>query len=66
MGTNDAYVASAENVKALNVVNDAAERGVKLATDFSDTARSDRHFQNILQVVENDRKKNPNLRVQKY
>jgi len=63
--TNDAYRVSAENVKAINVVNDAAERGVKLATDFVDTAQSDKHFQNILQVVENDRQRNPNLRVKK-
>jgi len=63
--TNDAYQTSAENVKALNVVNDAAERGVKLATDFVSAARSDEHLQNILQVVENDRKQNQNLRVKK-
>jgi len=58
-----AYVTSAENVAAVNVVNDCAERGVKLASDFVDTARSDEHFQNILQVVEHDRKKKPNLRI---
>ena len=52
--TNDAYWVSAENVKAINVVNDAAERDVKLATDSVDTAQSDKHFQNILRVVEND------------
>lgn len=63
--TNEAYLASAQNVKALNVVNDAAERGVKLATDFVDVARSDEHFQNILHVVEDDRKQNPNLRLKK-
>jgi len=63
--TNEAYLASAQNVKALNVVNDAAERGVKLATDFVDAARSDEHFQNILHVVEDDRKQNPNLRLKK-
>ena len=45
---------SAENITAVNVVNDAAEHGVELATDVSDTAQSDKHFQNILQVVEND------------
>jgi hypothetical protein len=56
-------LSSAENVKAVNVMSDAAERGVKLATDFVDTAQSDEHFQYILQVVENNRKKNPNLRV---
>jgi len=63
--TSEAYQSSAENVKAVNVINDAAERGVKLSTDFVDTARSDTHYQNILQVVEQDRSKNPNLRVQK-
>ena len=63
--TSDAYLASAVNVKAINVVNDAAERGVKLSTDFLDTARSDKHFQNVLQVVEQARKKTPNLRLKK-
>ena len=48
-------------MKAINVVNDAAVRGVKLATDFVDTARSDKHFQNILQVVENDHQRNKTL-----
>jgi len=62
--TNEAYLASAQNVKALNVVNDAAERGVKLATDFVDVARSDEHFQNILHV-EDDHKQNSNLRLKK-
>jgi len=53
---------SAKNVAAVNVVNDCAERGVKLASDFVDTARSVEHFQNVLQVVEKDRKDAPNLR----
>ena len=61
--TNDAFRVSVENVKT--IVNDAAEQGVKLATDFIDTVQSDKHFQNILQVVENDRQRNPNLRVKK-
>lgn len=54
-------MSSAENVAAVNVVNDCAERGVKLASDFVDTARSDEHFQNILQVIEKDRQDHPNL-----
>jgi hypothetical protein len=62
--TTDAYVNSAANLKAVNVVNDAAERGVKLSTDFVDVARSDEHFQNVLQVVETNRKTTKNLRVQ--
>ena len=56
------YMISAENVAAVNVVNNCAERGVKLASDFVEAARSDEHFQNILQVVEKDRKDTPNLR----
>lgn len=63
--TSAAYITSVQNAAAVNVVNDGAERGVKLATDFVDTARSDEHFQNVLQVVEHDRKRNPNLRVKK-
>ena len=47
---------------ALNVVNDSAERGVKLSSDFLDAARSEEHYQNILQVVEADRKQIPSLR----
>jgi len=50
---------------ALNVVNDSAERGVKLSSDFLDTARSEEHYQNILQVVEADRKQMPSLRKRK-
>jgi len=64
--TNDTYRVSAENVKTINVVNDAAKQGVKLATGFVDTARSDKHFQNILKVVKNDHQRNPNLKVKKY
>jgi len=57
-----AYISSAGNVQSVNVVNDGAERGVKLASDFVQTARSDDHFQNVLQVVEKHRKDTPNLR----
>ena len=63
--TQASYVASTNNVAAVNVVNDCAERGVKLSSDFTDTARSDEHFQNVLQVVENDRKNAPNLRCKR-
>ena len=57
-----AYIFSAANVDAVNVVNDGAERGVQLVSDFVETARSEDHFQNVLQVVEKDRRDNPNLR----
>jgi len=35
--TSEAYLASVQNVKAMNVVNGDAERKVKLATDFVDS-----------------------------
>ena len=57
-----AYIASAANVTAVNVVNDGAERGIKLSADFLDAACSDQHFQNVLQVVEQDRQAAQNLR----
>ena len=49
-------------VENLAVVNDAAERGVKLGHDFLSCARKEENYQNILQVVENDRKSLPNQR----
>jgi hypothetical protein len=60
-----AYQASKANVLAINVVNDCAERGVKLSSDFLSAAKSEEHYQNVLQVVEQDRKKQPNLRKRK-
>ena len=60
--SNEAYTACLVNVGAVNVINDGAERGVKLSYDFVDTARDDKHFQTVLQVVEQDRKAAPNLR----
>lgn len=60
-----AYQSSIVSVGAINVINDTAERGVKLSSDFLGAARSERHYQNILQVVEQDRKNMPNLRKRK-
>ena len=50
------YQVSMINIQSLNVVNDSAERRVKLISDFISTAKSEKHYQNILQVVEKDRK----------
>jgi hypothetical protein len=60
--TNAAFQEGAANVRAINVVNDCAERGVKLTSDFVAAARSEEHLQNVLQAVEHDRSKQPNLR----
>ena len=59
------YQESAANVEAVNVINDCAERGVKLSSDFINAAKSEQHYQNVLQVVEQDRKNMPNLRKRK-
>jgi hypothetical protein len=63
--TSAAYQSSLKNLQAVNVVNDCAERGVKLSSDFLSTAKSEEHYQNVLQVVEQDRKKIPCLRKPK-
>ena len=45
-------------IRNLKVVNDVAERGVKLATDFSDIITTDEEqMQYLLQVVEDSRLK---------
>ena len=61
-----AYLSSSANVLALNVINDCAERGVKLSSDFLASASSEQHYQNILQVVEQNRKQQPNICKRKH
>ena len=62
----DPHYKRAKNiVDHLLVVNDAAERGVKLAHDFVDAAKSEGKYQNILQVVENSRAEKPDQRSKK-
>ena len=46
----------------ITVVNDAAERGVKLAQDFWENSKSEESYQNVIRVVELERKKQPNQR----
>ena len=43
-------------------LNNGAKRGVKLTSDFKATAKIEKKFQDILQVVELDRKIIPNQR----
>jgi len=52
------------NLQSQNVVNDCAERGVKLSSDVLASARVKEHYQNMLQV-EKDRKELLNLRKRK-
>ena len=52
--SNVAFASALENTAAINMVNDCAERAVKLSSDFITAARSENHYQHILQVVEED------------
>ena len=60
--SNDCYQDCKKVVSSLSIVNDGAERGVKLAHENIDKARKEDNFQNILQVIENDRKSKENQR----
>ena len=40
----------------MSVVNDAAKRGVKLASDFVSSSRNEDTFQESLQIIEEHRK----------
>ena len=62
---SDNYNESKFIVERLNFTNDPAERGVKLSTDYIASLREEDHFQNVLQVVERERKEMPNLRLKK-
>ena len=57
------YLVAKKMVDQLKVVNDCAERGVQLAQECLGRAKSERKYQSIIQVVENNRKKNQNKRL---
>lgn len=55
------YQAAKTIIGSIKVVNDAAERGIALMTDFNDVlCRSEEQKQYLLQVVENHRRNIPN------
>ena len=56
------YQLSLINLRAWNVVNDCTESGVKLSSDFLNSAKGEEHYQNVLQVVEQDCKRQQNFR----
>ena len=49
-------------VDKLQLVNEAAERGVRVCHDFLGITRDEKHFQDVLQIVESDRRRIPNQR----
>lgn len=59
---DEQYLSGKNKSKMLTVVNDCAERGVKLAADFISTVKAQSNFANTVQVVENSRCSRPNLR----
>ena len=59
------YTEARTMVANLAVTNDAAERGVKLCADFKGSVKSERNLQTILQTVQNERNKRPNMRNMK-
>ena len=63
--SNPGFQYGKDIVSNLCVVNDAAERGVKLCNDFLDSSKCESDFQNVLQVVENSRARLPNQRKRK-
>ena len=56
------YGQAKDIVDSMEVVNDGAERGVKLSSHILEAAKGERRLQNVLQVVENDKKTNSNQR----
>ena len=56
------YETACKIVKNFRTVNDLAERGVKLASDFLSVSKTEKHYQNALQVIENERSRVPNQR----
>ena len=61
----ESYIKAADKVRKINVINDSAERGVKLSQDFLNIAKGEEHYQNVLQVVEDSRVKRSSYRKRK-
>ena len=56
------YHETRKTILNLAVTNDAAERGVNFCADFIDSARKENTLQTVLQTVENERARLPNIR----
>ena len=61
--TNQDYIVFRDFVRTLKVTNDCAERGVKLATDYSKSLTKDsKERSKIYQVVEAERRAKPDAK----
>lgn len=60
---NENYQKAMQYVKTVKVVNDPAERGIKLASDYSKILSKDSAIRSLIyQVVEDDRARKPNFK----
>ena len=62
---DQSYLSAMGVVRHLCVVNDSAERGVKLCHDFLHMSAQESRLQSLLQVVKNNKKAVPNQRKRK-
>ena len=60
---NEDYCKAKLVVDGIQVVNEAAERGVKLCHDHIGITKDKNQFQSVLQVVEDARRRNPYQRT---
>ena len=58
---DESYLEAMVTADNLVVVNDAAERGVKLCHDFLEGTQDEQQFQHVLQVVENSWNRIPKM-----
>ena len=63
--SDEDYLSTKEIVNHMSVVNDAAKRGVKLASDFVSSSRNEDTFQKSLQIIE-DHTKHVQNQTRKY
>ena len=60
---NENYRRAQQYVKTVKVANDPAERGIKLASEYSKILSKDSAIRSLIyQVVENDRTRRPNFK----
>ena len=63
--SSDEHPAVITSIESLNAINDGAERGVTMSSDFQPASKSEGYYQDLLQVVEQDRHRQSNLRKRK-
>lgn len=57
----DSYQTSVVNIAFMIVINDGAERGLKLGADYLQAACAEWYYQKVLQIVKSSGKEIPHL-----